>query len=76
MNNYLWSSPVGFYDEDGNGYIIQCDSAGNMFLIDGRTGIILNTITLDANIEASPTIYEDMIVIATRGGSIYGIEIR
>ena len=76
VNNYLWSSPVDFYDEDGNGYIIQCDSAGNMFLIDGRTGIILNTITLDANIEASPTIYEDMIVIATRGGSIYGIEIR
>ena len=76
VNNYLWSSPVDFYDEDGNGYIIQCDSAGNMFLIDCRTGIILNTITLDANIEASPTIYEDMIVIATRGGSIYGIEIR
>lgn len=76
VNNYLWSSPVDFYDEDGNGYIIQCDSAGNMFLIYGRTGIILNTITLDANIEASPTIYEDMIVIATRGGSIYGIEIR
>ena len=76
LNNYLWSSPVDFYDKDGNGYIIQCDSAGNMFLIDGNTGEILKTITLDANIEASPAIYEDMIVVATRAGSIYGIEIE
>ena len=47
-----------------------------MFLIDGNTGEILNTITLDANVEASPAIYEDMIVVATRAGSIYGIEIE
>ena len=76
LNNYVWSSPVDFYDKDGNGYIIQCDSVGNMFLIDGNTGEILNTITLDANVEASPAIYEDMIVVATRAGSIYGIEIE
>ena len=76
LNNYVWSSPVDFYDEDGNGYIIQCDSVGNVFLIDGENGNILNTITLDANIEASPAIFEDTIVIATRGGNIYGIEIK
>lgn len=76
LNNYVWSSPVDFYDENGKGYIIQCDSVGNVFLIDGENGEILNTITLDANIEASPTIFEDTIVVATRGGSIYGIEIK
>ena len=47
-----------------------------MFLIDGKNGEILNSLTLDANIEASPAIYEDTIVIATRAGSIYGIEIK
>ena len=72
---YATESTV-IYDKDGNGYIIQCDSVGNMFLIDGNTGEILNTITLDANVEASPAIYEDMIVVATRAGSIYGIEIE
>lgn len=76
LNNYVWSSPVDFYDEDGKGYIIQCDSVGNVFLIDGENGEILNTIALDANIEASPTIFEDTIVVATRGGNIYGIEIK
>ena len=43
---------------------------------DGKNGEILNSLTLDANIEASPAIYEDTIVIATRAGSIYGIEIK
>lgn len=76
VDNYLWSSPVDFYDKNGNAYIIQCDSIGNMFLIDGKNGEILNSLTLDANIEASPAIYEDTIVIATRAGSIYGIEIK
>ena len=72
----MWSSPVDFYDKNGNAYIVQCDSIGNMFLIDGKNGEILNSLTLDANIEASPAIYEDTIVIATRAGSIYGIEIK
>ena len=76
VDNYLWSSPVDFYDKNGNAYIIQCDSIGNMFLIDGKNGEILNSLTLDANIEASPAIYEDTIVIAPRAGSIYGIEIK
>ena len=76
VDNYLWSSPVDFYDKNGNAYIIQCDSIGNMFLIDGKNGEILNSLTLDANIEASPAIYEDTIVIATRAGSIYVIEIK
>lgn len=75
-NNYLWSSPVDFYDKEGNGYIIQCDTVGNMFLINAEDGEILNTLQLDANIEASPAIYEDTIVVATRGGNIYGIDIK
>ena len=72
----MWSSPVDFYDEDGNGYLIQCDSVGNMFLLDGDSGEVLNKIILNGNIEASPAIYDDNIVVATRGGSIYGIKIK
>ena len=47
-----------------------------MFLINAEDGEILNTLQLDANIEASPAIYEDTIVVATRGGNIYGIDIK
>lgn len=76
FDNYMWSSPVDFYDKDGNGYLIQCDSAGNMFLMDGDNGEVLNKILLNGNVEASPAIYEDNVVVATRGGSIYGIKIK
>lgn len=76
LDNYAWSSPTDFYDKEGNGYIIQGDSVGKMFLINGQTGKIINTIQLDANIEASPAIFNENIFIATRNNSIYGLKIN
>lgn len=73
---YPWSSPVPIYDENGNGYLIQCNSTGYIHLIDGQTGTILYEAPLGANVEASPAIYGNRIVIGTRGGVIYGIEIK
>ena len=68
-----WSSPVAVYDAKGDGYIIQCDSDGNMFLIDGRTGVLKSTVNLGKNIEASPAVFGNTIVVGTRGKKIYGI---
>lgn len=76
LTNYSWSSPVDVYTENGDGYIILCDSAGKMHLIDGLTGIVLDSISLGANIEASPAVFEDMVVVGTRGQKIFGIKIR
>lgn len=76
FESYMWSSPVDFYDKDGKGYLIQCDSVGNMFLLDGETGKKLNSIKLNSNIEATPSIFNDKVVVATRGGTIYGIDIK
>lgn len=76
LDNYAWSLPTDFYDKDGNGYIIQGDSAGKMFLINGQTGKVINTIQLDANIEASPVIFNDNVFVATRNSSIYGLKIK
>lgn len=76
MPNYVWSSPVDFYNADGKGYIIQCDSIGNMYLLDGITGKILNKINLGSNIESSPAVFEDYIVVGTRGGNIVGVKIK
>ena len=71
----MWSSPVDIYDKYGNGYMIQGDSLGNLHLIDGKNGNILNTITLNGNIESSPAIFKNTLVVATRNGTIYGINI-
>ena len=57
-------------------YIIQSDNIGDMYLLQGKDGKELNKINLEANIEASPSIFDDNIVIATRGGKIYGVKIQ
>lgn len=68
MQYYTWSSPIALYDNKGDGYVILCDSKGNMFLIDGRTGKLYDRINLGgANIEASPAAFENTIVVGTRG---------
>ena len=72
---YCWSSPVAVYSESGKGYMILCDSVGNMHLIDGKTGNILDTVGLGSNIEASPVVFNNMIVVGTRGQKVYGIKI-
>ena len=76
MPNYAWSSPVDFYDAEGKGYIIQCDSVGNMYLIEGATGEVCFNINLGSNIESSPAIFNDTIVVATRGGEICCIKVK
>ncbi len=47
-----------------------------MYLIEGISGKILDKIALNGNIEGSPAIYEDMIVVGTRGQQIFGIRIK
>ncbi|WP_242972862.1 PQQ-binding-like beta-propeller repeat protein [Anaeromicrobium sediminis] len=76
MKNYSWSSPADIYTEGGEAYILLCDSIGNMNLIEGLTGKILDTISLGSNVEGSPAIFENIAVIGTRGQRIYGIKIR
>ncbi len=72
---YCWSSPVAVYSESGKGYMILCDSVGNAMLIDGKTGTTLDTIGLGSNIEASPVVFNNMLVVGTRGQKVFGIKI-
>ena len=65
---YSWSSPVCVYNSDGKGFIIQTDTAGDMFLLDGLTGELLDSINLGSLVEASPGVYENIVVVGTKGG--------
>lgn len=74
---YAWSSPVCVYNADGSGRVIYANSIGHMYLLDGKTGQELNKITLDdSNIEASPAVYDNMLVVGTRGSRIKGIKLE
>ena len=75
FSRYGWSSPVAVYTETGKSYIIVCDAGGNMHLLEGATGEKLTSIPLGGNIEGSPAIFENRIVVGTRTQRIYCIEI-
>lgn len=88
MNQYSWSSPVDVYDADGNAYIVMCDSVGQIHLVNGLTGARITYLQLiknkglegenknAQNIESSPIVINGMIVVGTRGSSIYGVKIK
>ena len=73
--NYCWSSPTAFYTDDGRAYIFSCDRDGDAKLYDGATGERLCTISLGSTCEASPVVFNDMLIIGTRGGHVFGIRI-
>ena len=76
FNRYGWSSPVDIYTKDGKSYLVYCDSSGYMYLIEGKTGEILDKVPVGGNVEGSPAVYEDMIVVGTRGQHIFGIKVK
>lgn len=73
---YSWSSPVLVYDHQGNGYLVVCDSSGRMTLYNALTGKVLDQIQLGTNVEGSPAVYDNMIVVGTRGQKIIGVKIK
>ena len=76
LSAYSWSSPVDFKSDDGKTYIILCDFKGDMHLIDPKTGEDLDKIFIGGNVEASPSVYNDMAVVGTYAKKIYGVKIK
>ncbi|MDD3336823.1 MAG: PQQ-binding-like beta-propeller repeat protein [Eubacteriales bacterium] len=72
------SSPVAVYNEDGDAWIVQAMSDGQINLLNGKTGEVLDTLKLETQIKASPAVYGNMLVIGTTGkdtSAVYGIQI-
>lgn len=76
MDNYAWSSPVAVYTAEGRGYVIVCDSGGEIWLLEGATGRVLDTLSVGSLIEASPVVYGNTLVIGTRGQKILGLKLE
>jgi len=79
LDSYLYASPVAVYNEEGKGWIIQASGDGTLYLMDGLTGEILNTLEVEGTIEASPAVYNSTLVIGTTGRNksfIYGIALE
>ncbi|NLN31959.1 MAG: PQQ-binding-like beta-propeller repeat protein, partial [Bacteroidales bacterium] len=84
MTHYTWSSPVDLYDEQGNGYIVIPDSQSQLHLLDGKTGQLLDVLQLvfdengqgAGNIESSCAVFNNQLVIGTRGNIIAGVTLH
>ncbi len=72
------SSPAAIYSEFGDGKIIQCDSRGNIFLLDGLTGEELGHASVNGTIESSPVVYRDCLLVGTsdKNAAMYCFRIR
>ena len=73
------SSPVAVYDEGGQAVIVQAALDGKVYMLDGLTGQVYSSVDLGGKIEASPAVYNDMLVIATSSRDnhkLYGIRIE
>ncbi len=78
MDAYAWSSPAVIYDAQDNGYILQADSKGYIYLIDGATGQQRGALRPTETVfEASPALFGNMLIVGCRGGQkIFGIRIN
>ena len=73
------SSPVAVYGDSGDARIIQADRAGVLHMFDARSGQHLSELDLGGEIQASPAVYKNILVIGTcseGNARMYGIELR
>lgn len=76
LGNYSWSSPTIITATDGTQYGVLADSDGVMHLFNPQTGEDISTVNLGKNVEATPAVFGDMLVVASYDRNIYGIRIR
>jgi hypothetical protein len=75
LAHFGWSSPLLLTGTDGHTYGVVGDSSGVLHLFDPNTGRDYSTLQLSQNIEASPAVYGNMLVVGTYAKKLYGIRI-
>ncbi|MCR5685387.1 MAG: PQQ-binding-like beta-propeller repeat protein, partial [Lachnospiraceae bacterium] len=76
LDKYSWSSTVITYTKDGKAYIVQGCQNGDLLLIDALDGSIKNRLDFGSAIEATPVVYNNNIVLATRSERIFGVKLE
>lgn len=73
---YSWSSPVGFTVNGSKMIVLTGDGGGNLYLIEGRTGKIINCTKVGNNFESSPLVLGHSVIIGSRGNGIYKVTLE
>ena len=76
LKQFVWTSPVAFYNEKNELFVVSGDSSGNIYLIRGRTGEILFTMPVAYNFESSPCVVGNALVVGSRTNGIYKMVVK
>jgi outer membrane protein assembly factor BamB len=76
LPQFSWSSPTAVTTPSGKTYLLQAGIGGQVRLIDARRGSVVAQVQLEGDIEATPAVFENRVVIGTRADRIYGLIIR
>ena len=76
LTSYSWCSPLDFKSSDGKTWMVYSDFAGYMHLVDPMNGQTVDSISLQGNVESSPAIYNDTIVVGSYARKIFGIKVN
>ncbi|MBP3227987.1 MAG: PQQ-like beta-propeller repeat protein [Bacteroidaceae bacterium] len=68
---FAWSSPVPFYNAEGQLFIVTGDSAGRLYLFRAATGELLFKEVLGNNFESTPVPIGNALVVGSRGQEIH-----
>jgi outer membrane protein assembly factor BamB len=75
LGNYSWSSPTIVTSSSGTQYGILPDSDGVMHLFDPQTGRTSTPSACGKNVEATPSMFGDTLVVASYDRNIYAIKL-
>jgi len=76
LDTYSWSSGVLTYDRNGAPFLVQGCQNGDLLLIDVLNGKIVDTMNFGSAIEATPVMYGNRLIIATRSEKIIGLSVK
>ncbi len=76
LNCDAWSSGCLVYGTDGKARLVQCCGNGKILLLEAATGKTLDTISFGSNIEATPVVFGNRLVVGLRSENIIGVEIK
>ncbi len=76
LDMYSWSSTILTFSQTGRAYLIQGCQNGDLLFINAANGKVLDRRNFGSAIEATPVIYGNRIVLATRSEKILGVAIE
>ena len=76
LDMYSWSSTGVVNSTDGKTYLVQGCQNGDLLLIDAEKGTVLDKMNFGSGIEATPAVFGNRIVLATRSEKIIGVELE